>query len=151
MPRRGRGRGRGGRAPIQVISVPIEVRPVQSLAIDVNLRGAGRLARNLPSFLLNMAFRVTSCDLTIAAASPQSIDIRLYSGTGLETSSEATVKSRALLAVPGPQQVRLRNSRYVQHALVSSPVEILTVIPGGVDITTVYVVGVVHVSVLGSL
>lgn len=133
-----------------VVSEPIATRVASSIAVDWNVSGTGNLILSLPSSLADTAWKVTSAQLTIAAAAPAPFVLRLYGGVigGSPGFSEITFRSRTLLGATTPIQINIRNGKSVQHVSTSStPIAALVQGASPVQFT---ICGIVRVSIVGA-
>lgn len=131
------------------------VEPVSTLALNWEDQGSPQLDYVLPTYLNGVAWRVCSIDLSITSASQIAIILRLYGGalTGSSTSgSEVTSRTRPFTVSGAPTQIKVKNSKRVQHASTSSGVTLASLGALGPTTTAVVTVsGIIIVSIRGGL
>ena len=140
-------RHNGSNNPVAVATMPVNLRPSFSIPVTVNVAASGTTTSvvPLPSSLTTRAWRVTSIQCTLAfSAAAATVVIQLLSNAP-DGSSSVTAQSRVLVGAVGHQEVKMRNSRHVQHQ-VGNATDVASFITNG----NVNIVGVVYVSVVGA-
>ena len=141
--------------PVPVISVPVALRPVNTLAISVDaVATAGSIAIGLPAGLTLLPVRVTSLQVTIVNAAANTVAhgivISLHNtASTTSTATEPSVKTRPLLLpVNGQLELSLRQDSRVLHSEIpgGGTLASLTVAEGSVRMS-----GVLYISALGSI
>ena len=143
---RGRRRGNGPNNPLPVATMPVNLRPSFCIPVSVNVSATGSATSGVatPSTLGNRAWRVTSIQVTLAfSAAAATCIIQLH---GNEPGGNTiTAQSRVLVGAVGHQEVKMRNSRHVQHQIGTAN-NLVTFVTSG----TIAIVGVIYVSVIGA-
>jgi len=137
---------------IAVYVEPVLCRPSCCIPLDVQLRGKGVQTMKLPAFLNTSAWRVTSCDLSIASETISHCVVRLYVadiGGAAGLNSLISMESREFVVSSSVQQLKLRNGSRTQHGVSGAGAPVLSVTFSEQAQGTC--VGVCFVSVIGAL
>lgn len=155
MGKRSRIRRRGPRSTTtNVVSMPVHIQPVQSLQLVVSLVGATARSVTIGTEYSNFPWRVTSVDLSMCSTTPCTITVNLYGGvlaSGTSGIAEVTTATRPLTVSVTQVQVKVRNSKHVQHVItggVETPVLSLAVNPTNANIV---VTGLINMSIRGAI
>lgn len=143
------------KGPVPVYTAPVEIRPVNTLALNCEIRTATEGTVSVPVYVADRPWRVTSIDVTLLASSgATAVEIRLYGGVAGASAglAEVTLQTRLIPVSQSAQQIKLRNSSKVQHCVASGrniPLMRMNVL--GTTGVQVLCIGIVHISVLGIL
>lgn len=120
MKRRAQLRRRRNAQPTAVVSVPTMLRPTYCIPIQFVVTSTGTSLVNLPSALLTKAWKVTSIRATAGTATLMTVNIGIYSATTSGTVQDISAYSRPFIVAAGTLEISFRNSRNVQHGVLSS-------------------------------